>query len=180
MKVPALCITLMASALLAIPAHADSPDHFLRQAIRGDSSEIMLGRLAENNGSMRGVREFGRTLRWDHTNALNEATRVARRMDVDFDREPTGEARDEARRLRHMHGGEFDREFVRYMVDDHRKDVADFRDEAREHNGPASRLAERQLPTLEKHLDMALSLQNRMGDGRFANAPRDRDRRFDR
>ena len=52
------------------------------------------------------------------------------------------------------------------MIDDHRKDIAEFRDEAREGHGAVSDLARRQLPTLRKHLDMAIALDNR--GGRFS------------
>lgn len=172
MKVSILCAALLASAIAALPARADSPQHFLRQAIRGDSSEIMLGRLAERRAATGDVRDFGRTLQSDHAKARNQAMEVARRMHISFNRSPTGVADNEAVRLRRMRGRDFDREFVRYMVNDHRKDVSDFRDEARDRHGPAGQLAARQLPTLRKHLDMALSLQNRMKDGRYAERDR--------
>jgi predicted outer membrane protein len=62
-------------------------------------------------------------------------------------------------RLMGLRGREFDRVFVRHMVADHRKDIDEFRDEAREHHGRASALASRQLPTLEKHLHIAQGLE---------------------
>jgi putative membrane protein len=72
----------------------------------------------------------------------------------------------EQERLRTMGGNGFDQEFVRYMIDDHRQDIADFRGEAHEMHGPASKLAREQLPTLRKHLDMALAIAN--GSGQFS------------
>jgi len=59
-----------------------------------------------------------------------------------------------------MSGVAFDREFVSYMVEDHRKDIADFKKEASNDKGPADRLAQKQLPTLEKHLKIAQSLSS--------------------
>jgi hypothetical protein len=62
------------------------------------------------------------------------------------------------------------------MVDDHRQDIDEFRDEAREHHGAVSDLAARQLPTLREHLRIARSLDR--GDGRYdeANDWQNRDR----
>ena len=58
------------------------------------------------------------------------------------------------------------------MIDDHRKDIGDFRDEAREHHGAVSDLASRQLPTLREHLRIAESLDRDHGrfNGRYDQA----------
>ena len=65
------------------------------------------------------------------------------------------EARDEAAKLARLSGRAFDAEFARYMIEDHRKDIADFETEARG-GGPVTRaLATGTLPTLHKHLEIA-------------------------
>jgi putative membrane protein len=148
-------------ALLPVAALADSPQNFIRKAIKGDNSEIMLGRFAADHASNPAVRRFGRMLAEDHRMARMQAVPVARRLGVHPPTAPMAEARDERDKLRGMRGRAFDREFVRYMVDDHRKDIDDFRDEAGERHGAASALAARQLPTLRKHLNTALSLRPR-------------------
>jgi len=178
MKVPFLCSAVFAAAvLLPSVALADNPQHFLRKAIEGDNSEMMLGRMAQSQAENDGVRNYGRTLASDHRQARADAVRTATRMGVrgaEWDRDVAPEARDERDRLSSMRGREFDREFIRYMIDDHRKDISDFRDEAREDHGPASQMAQRQLPTLQKHLDIALSLQPRLTDRNVGYQYRDR------
>jgi putative membrane protein len=158
-----LRLWILAGALaLATPALADSPQQFIRKAIEGDNSEMMLGRMAERNAVSEGVRNFGRTLATDHSMARDEAVRVAARLGIRPTKEPAVEAAQERDRLQGLAGRRaFDREFVRYMIADHRKDISEFRQEASEGHGPASRMAERQLPTLRKHLDIALSLERR-------------------
>jgi len=153
-------------SLSGLPARADSPREFLMQAQQGANSEIMLGRLAAERGRSPGVREFGQALVSDHRQAREEVRSLGLRFGVQPTRDVTPEAREERDRLAGMGGRRFDREFVRYMIDDHRKDIAEFRDEAREQHGAVSELARRQLPTLRKHLDMALALDNR--GGRFS------------
>jgi putative membrane protein len=163
---------LLAAALAPVAARADSPREFLSQALQGDNSEIMLGNLAADRARDPGVRDFGRTLVSDHSKARGEVLDVGRRFGIRPTREVAPEAREERDRLTGLRGRDFDREFVRYMIDDHRKDIGDFRDEAREHHGPVSDLAERQLPTLREHLRIAMSLDRDHGrfNGRYDQA----------
>jgi len=44
------------------------------------------------------------------------------------------------------------------MVDDHKKDISDFKDEAKTGGKVVAKLAKQTLPTLEKHLKIAQSL----------------------
>ena len=171
-RVPVEILPLLLASVAVLvqpaPAFADSPRQFLEQALRGDNSEIMLGRIAADRARDPQVREFGRTLVQDHAEARTDVIQVGRHMGLHPTRDVTDDARDLRDRLRDARGREFDRMFIRHMVDDHRQDIDKFRDEAREHHGPVSDLAERQLPTLQKHLDMALALD------------RSNDRRADR
>jgi putative membrane protein len=59
-------------------------------------------------------------------------------------------------KLSKMRGGEFDRAYMRDMVEDHDKDVKKFRQEA-EHGNDADlkAFAQQTLPTLEQHQKMA-------------------------
>jgi len=140
---------------------------------------MMLGRLAQSRAESAAVKRYGKTLESDHWDARIEVQATARRMRLGYIanlRDIAPEARAEQRRLSGMRGRDFDREFIRYMVDDHRKDISDFREEAREGNDPAAQLARRQLPTLQKHLDIALSLQANVSDRDDRYRDRDRDR----
>jgi putative membrane protein len=49
------------------------------------------------------------------------------------------------------------------MVKDHKKDIAAYRKEAMSKGGPAQQYAKASLPTLEKHLRMAESLEHGSG-----------------
>jgi putative membrane protein len=170
--------TFLAAALLApAAAQADSPREFLRHALRGNNSEILLGNLAADRARSPAVRDFGRTLVSDHSKARAEVLDVGRRFGIRPDREPSPEARDMHHRLMGLRGRDFDREFINHMVEDHRKDVDEFRDEARERHGAVSDLAARQLPTLQAHLRTARTLDR--SDGRFDQA-NDRDNRRSR
>jgi putative membrane protein len=178
MKLSAL---MLGAALLAVPvaAMADSPQAFLRDALQADNSEIMLGRLAQDRAATPGVRDYGRTLVNDHTQARNEVLSVGRRFGIRGGNDVSWEARQLQGRLQGMRGRDFDRTFINAMIDDHQKDIGKFRDEARERHGAVSKLARDELPTLQKHLDIAQNLDRQLDRGP-AYGSRDNDRDWDR
>jgi len=151
---------LFAAALVAsTAATAAPPSQFLHDAIRGDNSEIRLGGLIAAHGASAAVRSYGRTLQRDHSIARGQAVAVARLMRVGVPSSIMPEARSEYAKLERMRGRAFDREVRRYMINDHRKDIGDFQDQARHGDRRTANLAARQLPTLRKHLRMAESLR---------------------
>ena len=160
-----LCTAACAAAVVATlglaPAMAGSPRDFLKDAIKGDNSEIMLGKLGERRAATPAGRDFAQTLVADHSRARSEAVRLARRLHVRPPLGPQKEALEARRHLSRLSGWSFDREFARYMVQDHQSDIAKFRKEADAGRGATSALAQRQLPTLHKHLDMAQRLNAR-------------------
>jgi putative membrane protein len=140
--------------------HAEAPGNaaFLTKALQGDNSEMRLGRLAEQQGHAPALKAFGRTLARDHAAARQQVLPVAKAHGVPATTEMAPEARTEYARLKRMHGWAFDQEFARYMVKDHRKDIADFEKQARHGDKSTRRLAQKTLPTLRKHLRLAEGL----------------------
>ena len=149
---------IMASAVVPSPANADTPRQFLEKAFPGDVSEMMLGQMAEKKAGDSMVRQLGRTLFDDHGKAKDEVSSLAQKMGMSLPSKPLPQAIEERERLLRLSGDQFDREFVRYMIMDHRHDIADFRKEIAKHDGAVSKLAKEQLPTIEKHFDMAVSI----------------------
>lgn len=150
------------AALLVVGANAAfaaAGTTFIKDAIQGDNAEIKMGQLAQQNGSGQGVKSYGETLVSDHTMAKSQADSVAQKMGV---KPPSGvsqEAQQTYDKLAKLSGAEFDREFLKDAVKDHRKDIAKYQHEASAKDGPASDMAAKQLPTLEKHLRMAENLE---------------------
>jgi putative membrane protein len=146
--------------LTTVAVHADSPREFLYKAQQGNNSEIMLGRLAAERARNPAVREYGQTLVSEHRQARDEVRALGSKFGMRPNRDPSPEAIEARERLITLNGRRFDREFIRHMVEDHEKDIAEFREEAREGHGEVSELARRHLPTLRHHLEMARALDN--------------------
>jgi len=150
---------LFTAALLASSAATAAPaSKFLHEAIQGDNSESRLGQLIAARGSGAAVQSFGRTLTRDHDMARVQASALARRMGLPVPTSMMPEARAEYSKLGRLHGRAFDREVRRYMIHDHREDIAKFEAQARNGDRRTAALARQQLPTLRKHLGIAEAL----------------------
>lgn len=65
-----------------------------------------------------------------------------------------------------MSGAELDREYAKFMVSDHRKDVSEFEKEStRGTDADLKAFATKTLPTLQEHLRMAEALPGAKGAG---------------
>jgi putative membrane protein len=154
---PAGDATVTPGPVAATDSHAAQ---FLGDAIKGDNSEIKLGQLAAEKGSSDAVKTFGQMLVTDHGKAKDEAGKIATAMNVPIPTETKPEADAEYAKLQGMTGAAFDKEFASFMVDDHKKAIAMFEQEAAS-SDPAqvTALATKTLPTLKAHLAKAQSLQ---------------------
>jgi putative membrane protein len=151
---------LFTGALFASAAAVAAPaPKFLTDAMKGDNSEVRLGQLISQRGSSPAVRDFGNTLVSDHSQAKSQVADLAHRMRVPTTNAMMPEARSEEAKLRRLRGAAFDREVRRYMINDHQKDIAKFRAQARSGDRRTADLARQQLPVLEKHLHIAQSLR---------------------
>jgi putative membrane protein len=153
---------LLLAALLATStaAVAAPPPAFLRDAIRGNFSEVTLGRMIQNRGASRQVRNFGAMLVSDHSKGLAQAQQIAARLRLRIPATLTPEAQAEQARLRSLSGPAFDREVRRYMINDHRKDIAEFRAQARTGERATSGYAAATIPVMQRHLAAAQAIRD--------------------
>lgn len=151
-----------AAFFIASPALAQSAppaNDFLAEAIQGDNAEVQMGRLAAARGGSKEVRDFGKMLVKDHQKGGMEARKLARQLKVKAPAGVPDEAKEEKEKLSKLKGKDFDAEFANYMVDDHKKDIARYQDEANGAQDPKVKdFANATLPVLQKHLDAAQKL----------------------
>lgn len=151
-----LLSALLISSTAAIAAPAPM---FLKDAIRGNFSEVTLGRIIQNRGSSAEVRQFGSMLVTDHSKGLAQAQQIAARLRLRIPTTLTPEARHEQVVLRNLRGRAFDREVRRYMIKDHRMDIAAFKAQARSGDRATAGYAAATVPVMQKHLAMAQALR---------------------
>jgi len=92
----------------------------------------------------------------DHTKANDEVTALAMSNGVKLPDGPDKKHAKEKDKLAKLSGPDFDREYMRKMVKDHKEAVKDFRKEAKaKHPNDVNAFAAKTLPVLEDHLRMA-------------------------
>ncbi len=130
--------------------------HFMDKAAQGGMAEVELGQLAEQNGSSQQVKDFGKRMVTDHSKANDELKQLASQKGVSLP--TTLDAKDQATkdRLSKLQGDAFDKAYMKDMVTDHKKDVAEFKHESTSaHDPDVKAWAGKTLPTLESHLQEA-------------------------
>jgi putative membrane protein len=139
---------------------APAPDiAFMQNAAMSNRAEIELSDLAVHQSESEPVRRFARMMIDDHTAVGNEAQQLARAQNITLPTQPDTLHRTAAERLTTMRGPDFDREYLRLMVDDHLSTVAKFQHASTSAQDPKVRdFAGRWLPSLRQHLDMARRL----------------------
>ena len=131
---------------------------FLTDAMKGDNSEVALGKLAQQKGAAQGVKDLGKMLVDDHGAHKQTLATLDQQLGVTTTTDLKTEAKTEQTKLNGLSGAAFDKEFVRATVEDHKKDIAAYEKEAKG-TGPVATMAQQTLPTLKKHLAAAEKLE---------------------
>jgi putative membrane protein len=135
---------------------------FVGDMMADGRAEVELGKMAQQKARNRQVKEFASMMVRDHTKAGAELKTVASHANVDMakidaDMDDHKDVRD---RLAKLSGMEFDREYMKAMVDEHEKAVDDVEAKAEKaDNDHVKEWAAKTLPTLKKHLEEARQIQ---------------------
>ena len=157
-------VSMIATALFGVALTIAAPiinsegQKFIEGAIAGSAAEVELGKLAQRNSMDNSVRSFGEMLVKDHSDMNEKAVALANKVGVTPPSEPTSAQKATHDRLSKLSGDAFDREFLRLMVDDHRRDFKGFEAAAHNPSRDIDDFARATIATLKKHLDTAESL----------------------
>jgi putative membrane protein len=131
---------------------------FLTEAIQGNFAESQMGELAQKNGQSQEVKSYGQMLATDHKAANQKATAAATSQGMNPPAGPNAKQKADYDKMAKMNGAAFDKMFAQHMVQDHRKDIKAYGKAAKKQDA-AGQYAQETLPTLQKHLENAQSLQ---------------------
>jgi len=133
---------------------------FVSEAARGGMMEVKLGEVAKQRGTTQEIRDFGQRMITDHSKANEELKQLASTKGAVIPTEMTHHENTEMDRLEKLSGKDFDKEYAEHMVKDHKKDVKEFEDAARDATDPDLKtFAQKTLSTLQEHLRMAQQIQ---------------------
>jgi putative membrane protein len=103
---------------------------FLRKALEGGTAEVQLGQLAQQKSASEDVKQFAQKMIDDHTQLKKEMEPIAKQLGV---KEPNGPSKKDKQlisKLEGLSGAQFDEEYIRAMIKDHKEDLKEFKDEA--------------------------------------------------
>ena len=144
---------------------AMTPDdkEFVTRAGMAGLAEVQMGNLALNNATSAGVKAFAQRMVTDHSKANGELAQFATAKGLALATELEGDPEAARRHLMSLSGAEFDKAYMKHMVEDHEKVVADFEKASMfATDSDLKAWATRTLPTLKEHLALAKSVATQL------------------
>ena len=139
-----------------------SDSSWLVKASEANLAEIETGRLAEAKGSNAEVKQFGKHMVEDHSKSNSELSALARKKGITLPTRPDEKHLKAASDLADLGGGEFDRKYADMMVGDHEDAVSLFESNGNSTDPDVKAFADKTLPTLKHHLQMARDLKGKL------------------
>src|SRR5437879_5816427 len=133
---------------------------FVREAARGGMEEVQMGQLAQQKGANQSVKDFGQRMATEHSKANDELKQIVSQKGATLPATLTRRENSALDDLQKLNGKDFDKKYAAQMVKDHRADVKDFQDAAKDLTDPDLKaFAQKTLPTLEEHLRLAEDME---------------------
>jgi putative membrane protein len=145
---------------------AASDKAFMKKAAQGGQAEVELGQLAAQKGQSDEVKKFGQRMVDDHSKANDQLKSIAQQKGVQLPTELDAKDKALKDKLSGLSGNQFDEAYMRNMVQDHKKDIAEFQKQANSGKDPdVKNFASQTLPTLQDHLKQAEQTTHAVNQG---------------
>lgn len=155
-----LASALVGTSIVGAQTVSRSDTKFIQHVVPANLAEVELGKLAREKAGDQRIRQFGERMASDHSQAAKELQQLASEKGVSVGSDlPSSDLRLRDR-LAKLQPSVFDREYVKEMVKDHKKDVAEFRRMSEKAQDPTLKAwVVKTLPTLEDHLKTIENLE---------------------
>jgi putative membrane protein len=147
----------------SVTAMSNEDKEFVSKAGMGGMMEVQAGNLALQKAASADVKAFAQRMVTDHSKANEELSQLATTKGLALPTELAGEHKSAMEHLSSLSGAEFDKMYMSHMVDDHKKDVAEFEKASTSaQDGDLKGWAGKTLPTLKEHLQMATDVAQKV------------------
>jgi putative membrane protein len=156
-------------------AHKDTMDHdkhgsisasdFVKHAGADGLAEVQMGKLASEKGSDPGVKALAEKIVTDHSKANDKLKEIASSKNLEVPTSPGVMHKTMMEKYEHQSSGKnFDQDFAKAMVKDHKNAIELFEKAASDENMDADlrAFAKKTLPTLREHLKSAQELDSKL------------------
>lgn len=138
-------------------------DKFAVAAANGGMAEVELGTLAQQKAANQKVKDFGGMMVSDHSKANDEMKALAKSKGITLPDSIDSKEQKVKNDLSAKTGADFDKAYVSNMIDDHKEDIKEFEDAAKNLKDPDLKaFAVKTLPTLKMHLDAIQKIHDSM------------------
>jgi len=132
---------------------------FSVKAASGGMMEVQPGKVAQDRAVSQRVKDFGAMMVSDHSKANDDLMARAKSLNIVLPPAPGADEQKMIDQLSKKTGRDFDKAYMDMMLDDHKKDIAEFKKAAEKcTNSSIKDFASQALPVLEKHLDSAQAI----------------------
>jgi putative membrane protein len=133
---------------------------FIKKAANGGMTEVELGKIAAKNGTKDEVKSFGERMVKDHGKANDDLKSVAAKMNAEVPDKVNAKHQAMIDKFSKMSGESFDTAYVKAMVKDHEKDIAEFEKAQGEvKNEDLKKFISDTIPVMKEHLEMAQKME---------------------
>jgi putative membrane protein len=161
----AMCCAVLCFSAVMMQAKAadDSDKKFLAMAAQGDQNEIVLGKLAAQKATNPEVKAFGEKMVKDHTQMSASMKPFVEEWGLTISNGPDADTQKVWDKLYALSGKDFDKEYMKEMVDDHTKDLEEFTTEVKDTKDPKFRTAVMKgKSVVAAHKNMAYDLEKKL------------------
>jgi len=144
----------------ATPLNKDDSE-FIIKAASGGMMEVELGKLAQDKAASQRVKDFGNMMVTDHSKANDDLKSLASSKNITVPSALGKEEQEDVDKLSKKSGADFDKAYMKMMLDDHKKDVAEFKKcSTKSDDADIKDFTIKTQPVLQKHLDSAKAIES--------------------
>lgn len=138
----------------------EASTNFLVNAANGGMAEVQLGEAAIRKASNPSVKAFGTMMVQEHSAANEKVKSLATQRNVTLPDSISNEKKREMDKLMEKSGSDFDKDFIKKMVNDHENTIDLFENASDKVSDPEVKtFVSNTLPKLKMHLDSAKAIQ---------------------
>jgi len=141
---------------------AENDAEFVVDAADGGMLEVQLAELAVKTSASAEVKNYAKMILTDHNKANTELKTMAEKKNIILPIALSDDNQKKYDDLRDKTGEDFDKAYCKLMVDDHEKDIKEFKKQAEDGNDPELKSwASEKVATLEHHLVTAEEMEKK-------------------
>ena len=134
---------------------SDKDKEFIQDAAKDGMMEVEMGKMGQKKAKNAEVKKFATRMVTDHSKANTQLQALAKKKGVSLDKAE--------HKMGTIDHATFDKDYMDQMVKDHEKDVKAFEEIAKDgSDADVKAWANKTLPTLKKHLEMAKEIQGKL------------------